>query len=303
MPFLPITSPETIKKCASLPLRETDIFICSYPKSGTTWLQHVVLSLLISHLEKNSVYVPPYSHVSVYAPFFEIDPHWDDAGELAPSIRENHALIGRRIFNTHLRFDMLPETGKGGKFIYIVRSPLDACVSFYYHLSHQVEGGFEGSFDDFFCDWLSGDIVYGAWDDHISSYAGAFANTCGMRAKLDDGREFLFLCYEEMIADLPKVVDVLTKFLGFDIPREIQTNLLPTFSFAHMKASIDRFQPKSVQWKHQFSFLRRGRTGDRRSEITVEQQMECFRRFERILTKALNTNSDVLQKIIPLLRR
>ena len=48
MPLLPITSSTTILKCKELPLRASDVFICSYPKSGTTWTQQIVLSLILA---------------------------------------------------------------------------------------------------------------------------------------------------------------------------------------------------------------------------------------------------------------
>jgi hypothetical protein len=63
---------------------------------------------------------PPFNHVSDYAPFYEIDAHWEESAAAATSpsysklttasfIRENHERLGRRVFNTHLRWDMLPK--------------------------------------------------------------------------------------------------------------------------------------------------------------------------------------------------
>lgn len=276
MPRLSITSPETIEKCSSLPLRESDIFIASYPKSGTTWLQHIVLSLLLA----DAPGLPPYNHVSDYAPFFEIDAHWQ-GNELAHRIKTNHDKLGRRVFNTHLRFDMLPR-GNAAKFIYIVRSPLDVCVSFFHHLSNQKEGGYQGTLDDFFNEWMLGSIAFGSWSDHILSYAPAFANVDGDRATTDDGRMFLFLTYEDMVQDLAKAVKSLVRFLGLQLSEQQQDELLPKFSFAHMKSNIDLFQPKSVTWKNQeFSFLRNGKTGSAKQVLSKEQFEEFFRWIEK----------------------
>ena len=209
------------------------------------------------------------SNVQDYAPFFEIDPHWEseDSFELIESIRANHAKLGRRVFNTHLRWNMLSKnearpdrSRKQGKFIYLIRSPMDVCVSFYYHLSHQEEGGYEGSFDDFFQEWTAGQVAFGSWADHIRSFLPAAATTIDG----DDGRQqrVLFLFYDDMLTDLSSAVRSIAEFIEMDVTHDDINGLLPTFTFDAMKANLNRFQPRSVTWKNNFKFLRKGIAGD-----------------------------------------
>lgn len=267
MPLLSISSPATIQTCANFQLRPSDIFICSYPKSGTTWTQHIVISLLLLHRQKqgdnfHANLTDSYSHVSDFAPFFEIDPHWNEQG-LIPDIVKRHEQLGRRVFNTHLRGDMLPKPIELGKFIYITRSPLDACVSFYHHLTHQVEGGYHNSsLDDFFNEWIHGKLPFGSWMDHFYSYSNLVARN-----------QVLHLSYEEMVMDLPTCVENIIAFLEMDdlLTKEDVTDIIPSFEFDHMKNHLHKFQPKSVTWKNDFRFLRRGCIGDYKNHLTHDQ--------------------------------
>ena len=47
MPVLPITSEETLAACRAMRVKPGDIFIASYPKSGTTWTQNILTTLLL----------------------------------------------------------------------------------------------------------------------------------------------------------------------------------------------------------------------------------------------------------------
>ena len=308
MPLLPITSPRTVELCASLPLRPNDVFICSYPKSGTTWTQHIVLSLLVKSASKSrcsgaAVSDLEYQHVSDYAPFYEVDAHWNPQTQnLNDTIQTNHNRLGRRVFNTHLRWNMLPSTmeegaqsGKNAKFIYLLRDPLDVCLSFYCHLSNQMEGGYDGTFQEFFDEWVNGDIAFGSYIDHIVSFAPAFVDA-------GETREVLLISYEEMLSDLPSVVQKIAKFIEADVTLEDIEELLPTFSFGHMKKDLDRFQPRSVTWKNNFQFLRRGVSGDSLTVISDRERSILRDWFERedVTSKLESTllarNDDALEK-------
>lgn len=277
MPLLSISSPETISNCAKLLLEPSDIFICSYPKSGTTWTQHVVISLLLLHKrirtskEKSGAYDIEYTHVSDFAPFFEIDPHWERTApsQVIADIQKRQNQLGRRVFNTHLRGNMLPTQMRSNisgraKFIYIVRNPLDACVSFYYHLSNQNEGCYESSLHQFFKDWIDGRIPFGTWAEHILSYAPLIAEN-----------SVLLITYEEMVLNLRETVDKIVRYLELDdvLQKRDVDELIPSFTFDAMKKDLMLFQPKSVTWKNGFKFLRKGIIGDSSRELGKEEMM------------------------------
>ena len=309
MPLLPISSPATIAECKALPLRPSDVFICSYPKSGTTWTQHIVLSLLLAERRCRSIHENDgrggakgttdsdpahleYQHVSEYAPFFEIDAHWDHKrGCLVQSIRDNHHRLNRRVFNTHLRWEMLPKTPEEndndksnentsnctshrpacGKFIYVTRNLLDVSASFYHHLSNQKEGTYEESFQTFVKDWMDGKVAFGSPLHHLLSFAEGFRDNHydnrEMIVTSDGDAPLLLLSYEKMKNNLRQEVIRIMKFLNLtNIPMDVLENdILPTFEFQAMKNDIQRFQPKSVTWLNNFQFLRRGESGDGRA--------------------------------------
>ena len=234
-----------------------------------------------------------YQHVSEYAPFFEIDAHWDhDDGKhcLVPSIRDNHSRLNRRVFNTHLRWEMLPKTPEGnidnkkstnrlstrptcGKFIYVTRNLLDVSASFYHHLSNQKEGTYEESFPTFVRDWMDGKVAFGSPLHHLLSFAGGFRDNhydnCDTGTSHGDS-PLLLLSYENMKNNLRQEVIRIMKFLNLtNIPMDVLDNdILPTFEFQAMKNDIQRFQPKSVTWLNDFQFLRRGESGDGKAMMT-----------------------------------
>jgi hypothetical protein len=108
-------------------------------------------------------------HISTFSPFYEIDPHWNTSTGLPT---QDGKLLGRRVFNTHLRWSQMPRSNTSkAKYIYVIRDGKDVVTSFFHHLSNQANaGGFEGSFNEFFDMWLEGTLPYGKYIDHIKSW-------------------------------------------------------------------------------------------------------------------------------------
>ena len=137
-PWLPQTSHATIHAAWKMQTFASDVFICSYPKSGTTWMQNVrlyfyfrmgnfydvvfcsqIVAQIITNCErkKNGVTGEKmrFKHISDVSPFLEIDPHWDhDVVDTygrpvnVKSVDANFAKFERRTFNTHLPFELTP---------------------------------------------------------------------------------------------------------------------------------------------------------------------------------------------------
>lgn len=224
-----------------------DVFVCSYPKSGTTWMQHIVATLCAGGVQVGE-------HISDYTPFFDIDPHWDlERCQIAPDIRAKHKKLNRRMFNTHLRWEMMP-AHLPAKFVYVMRDGRDTSTSFYHHLSHQMKK--DGSapvvtseFPQFHSDWCKGVLPFGSWVDHLWSWD---------QAKHDD--RVLFVRYEDLLADLKPSIARIAGHLGVELSDQKLEEILPKFSFDYMKQHRELFEPVSVQWKDNFAFLRKGQS-------------------------------------------
>ena len=84
--------------------------------------------------------------------------------------------------------------------IYVCRNVKDAAVSLYYH---QQLRGFCGTFPQFAELFKAGNLMYNPFFDHI---LGAW--------KHSDRSNLFFATFEEMKADLPKVIRNMATFMG-----------------------------------------------------------------------------------------
>ena len=233
--LLPMSSAATIEKCKLFPEDPSmdTIFISSYPKSGTTWLQAIVLKIVSENIDDFK-----FQHISDYTPFYEIDQTWTD--ESSPVIldkyRQQHKKLGCRIFNTHLRQGMLP-AGESVKYIYIVRSGKDVATSFFHHLTHQLEGGYLGNFNSFIADWCDGKLIFGNWIEHIKEWHSAAKAL----------KNVLFLKYQDLLYDLPLEMKKIASFLGKEsLSPERLVAMSRELTFLAMREDIEKYQPISV---------------------------------------------------------
>lgn len=182
-----IFTDENLRSTLSYQPRDDDVFIVSYPKCGTTWMQHIVYNIFRDGTPPGGLL-----EMMTMAPFLELL-----GAEGARAMPRPGAI------KTHLPFSKQPYSPKT-KYIYITRNPYDCCVSFYYHTK-----GFhpylfeEGTFDQFFDMFVEGKVDYGDYFDHLLSW---------YEHRNDDN--VLFVTYEQLKKDTPGVVLKIADFLG-----------------------------------------------------------------------------------------
>lgn len=223
--------------------RPDDIYIVSYPRSGTTWLQ-MILYQLVGNGDFD------FTHISEVVPFFE------------RSLRAGHnlnCLNSPRLFKTHYPYARLP---KQGRYIYVQRDGRDVLLSYFcFYRSHL---GYVGSFDQFFERFLRGQVGYGSWFNHVARWRQHAAHT-----------NCLWLCYEDLVQDLRPCLSKIADFCGQSIPAQRYATTIERCSFEFMKEHEDRFDHTTAVLRElglsYGKFIRKGQVGTWRDQLTAEQ--------------------------------
>lgn len=179
---------EVLRSALSYKHRPGDVFIVTYPKCGTTWLQYIIYHIYTKGAPMTSI-----KHFADSVPFLERT----GAEVLSDLPRPGSAI------KTHMLYDA-ERISEQAKYIYIVRNPYDCCVSFYHHFKifpiYQFE---DGTFDEFFEMFLQGEVEFGDYFDHLISWY-PHRNDANV----------LFLTYEDLKRDTRGWILKIAEFLG-----------------------------------------------------------------------------------------
>jgi hypothetical protein len=237
-----------------------DVFIVTYPKSGTTWLQMVVHQLTTNG-EMN------FGNIEEVSPFLE--------ETLIPRRRQISDLPATPpVVKSHLNYQEIP---KGpGRYIYGVRNGLDVAVSYHYH-ARKYLGGREASASEFFSRrFMAGEVPYGSWFQHVAGW---------LRNK--DRLNVLVVTYEELSADLEAGVKRIADFCGITIDPADMPRILARCSFAFMREHDARFsvgQPvPGMPGGPQTAFIRKGKVGGWREELDAKDVSDFHAACDRWL--------------------
>jgi len=233
-----------------------DVFVSTYPKCGTTWMQYIVYLLV-----HGGAPLPAGARLDA------VFPHLEEVGEA--SVR---ALPEPRLIKTHLQFERTP-WHPAARYIYVARNPFDCAVSFYHHTRGFVRhyDFADGTFDEFFECFIRGEVDFGDYFDHLASWL----------AHVDEPN-VLFLTYEQMLAD-PRAAGVAVGgFLGGAAARaaaapELLARIVEASSFDAMRRDQRRWS--SERPANMPEFVRKGVAGDWADQFSREQAARLAAKF------------------------
>ncbi|XP_064485748.1 sulfotransferase ssu-1-like [Ornithodoros turicata] len=269
-------SEESVREVLAYEPRPDDVFVVTYPKCGTTWMQHIVY-----YIFSNGTPPKDSDEFDSKTPFFEY------MGQEAVDNLPRPAAI-----KTHLAFNKQPYS-KDAKYIYVARNPFDCCISFFHHVRFFPMYDYEdGTFDEFFEEFLRGEVDFGDYFDHLLSWYPHRHDP-----------NVLFLTFEDLKNDtrtwIQKVADFLGKEYGERLRNEpeVMEKILQYTSVEYMKKTVNpvmtrldqKFQglPRDQwpRWAQRFlrgcgdllqkqsvgTFVRKGEVGDYKTELTQDQ--------------------------------
>jgi hypothetical protein len=235
--------------------QDGDLFVCTYPKCGTTWTQYIVYQLVRRK--------PIESGESLR----ELFPHLEEIGRRAAAAQPTPRLI-----KTHLPYRMTP-MHRGARYLVVIRNPFDCCVSFYHHTRgfpkhYAFEGG---SFDSYFECFLAGQVDFGDYFDHLLPW---------LAASVDD--HIMVVTYEALKGDTVGTIANVARFLG-GVARETATEP-GAIERIVAEASFDSMHRNQQRWSSarpdDAKFVRRGVVGDWRSHFSPAQARQLAARFD-----------------------
>eukprot|EP00904_Undaria_pinnatifida_P003267 jgi/Undpi1/12941/HiC_scaffold_7.g02607.m1 len=252
----------------SFETRDSDVFVCTFVKSGTTWVQQII-NLLLNQGETRD------KHLSEVVPWLEAltfagvgtRPQEENIGSAYfLTLDELKSTPNRRFMKTHANLHDLPAgTAKGLKVIYVARNPKDVCVSLLHHARNSPYNAFEGEFADMFNCFVRGRCTNGSWFKHVLEW---------WKAAKADPEHVMFLHYEDMLAYPEEHIRKIADFTGIDCTSDIISKTAKESAFSAMKAS-----PK-VNLYPSYNHYRKGRKGGWRDVFTVRQS-EAFDKIYR----------------------
>ncbi|XP_035689350.1 sulfotransferase 6B1-like isoform X1 [Branchiostoma floridae] len=263
--YPPFVTEANLEAMATFDIRDDDIAIVTFPKTGTNWMLEIITKILSAGGRTDASSDDMVGKLEFTYPH-EPRPHHVMLQECASP----------RVILTHLTPDTAPpgiaHPQNNVKVIVVMRNPKDTAVSFF-HFEQKMRSRLgkqaHHSWDEYFMqNFLPGNHPFGCYFDHI----------LGWWERRDDPH-FLFLKYEDMKQDLPKAVKTVAAILQVKLDDASIETIAHACTFSSMKSTLDnsRYDDRTLM-------ARKGIVGDWKTMFTDEQSrlldLKCKTKLE-----------------------
>jgi len=235
--------------------RPGDIYISTFNKAGTTWMQMILYQLVTAGRGE-------FDHISQVAPFY------DELPFVGPAERLLEELPSPRLLKTHLPYEEL-NPPKDARIVYVTRNLADNLVSHYHHACLAM--ALNVDFDGFVREALSEGGPN--WYPHLRSWWPH-----------RNDPNVLHVRYEELIQDLEGQIRRVAAFCNIPIQEDRMPDILERCGFAYMKKLDARFDFRLRFYDKdgpKGGFIRKGGVGGGKERLTAEHRAQVEKLVEK----------------------
>ncbi|XP_071478846.1 sulfotransferase 1B1-like [Diadema antillarum] len=261
MTLMAMQMPEIFEALQQWEPRDDDVYVVTYPKSGTHWIFEIA-SLIMNDVQVDKI---DRSHMT-YALDLALASTKDGTTKVIPGYKAMESWSSPRVMGTHVPEEFAPEQLKKARIIYFSRNPKDVAVSYFKFAEPAMPPEMEGwkGFVPFF---LSDKMFGGTWFRHVKGWW-----------QHRDAPNILFCKYEDFHKDLRGSIKRVANFLGRNLTEEQLDKMVELTEMKGMQKTYQKIEEtmgedgKAVtRLFGQLPYLRKGKVGGWKDHFTVSQ--------------------------------
>ncbi|XP_071499180.1 sulfotransferase 1C2-like [Diadema antillarum] len=269
----------SIEAMQTFEVRSDDIWLCTYPKSGTHWMFEIVGLILARGVPEKinrSLAIDAVETIDMTQKMpASREEELKNPLDLSPFADKIAKASSPRVIITHLPLRYLPPNlEERGRVIYVARNPKDALNSLY-NMAMRVETKPPGfTWEPLLGSFLEDKGIYGPWRDHVREFW-----------KIRGKKNAAFFFYESMKKDPVGSVRDVAAHIGVDLTTEELQKVVEHSSFKGMSKTYATGGAGAKEGNKDFfeqiktlPFLGKGYAGQWKDRFTVAQN-EMFDKF------------------------